>query len=509
MQSSLRASLLGFPGLVIACLAGCSSSSDNPRVADTGTTDGAGADVAADASTGPTLAAPCADSIESIYGDPGPLPAAKGALIKCARDAHLAMPDLQAKLDAAGYKGAKATSGAFTYRVVFRSTRGDGKSTPAATSAVVMLPDAPRAAAMPLTIVSRGSRGQGPLCAASKHDPAAASVNPDLDALELQLVVNGFPIIVPDGPGIVNAGPSVPPPAYFSATDLGQSLLDGAGALRAMLPAQALTDKVLIVGLSEGAANALSALAISGTYGVSGTIAGVVGYSPIWFSQRAWGAELFVADTYPSATQPAASAIVLWYNYTHAELIDGPGAGRKLFVPAKADAAESYARTRCWGQWDDVIALGHDTTSFFDPAFVNAVGAPAAVGSACDAAEPAHSLCTTWLARYDADRPHLTGAAASTPILALFGLKDTFLGQDRFQCVVDRLATDKATVRYCLDKGADHGGITRSQGDYVVHWLAARGLGEPEPAKCALDETANVDAAGKPVPCASLPPNTP
>ena len=75
--------------------------------------------------------------------------------------------------------------------------------------------------------------------------------------------------------------------------------------------------------------------------------------------------------------------------------------------------------------------------------------------------------------------------------------------------MVDRLATDKATVRYCLDKDADHGGITRTKGDYVVHWLAARGLGEAEPAKCALDETGNVDSAGKPVDCAALPPNTP
>lgn len=497
--------------LPLSFLSGCSSSSDAPATTDSGAGGDTGTgDVSGDTpAAGPKLAVACADALDGIYGDPGALPTAKGAIVKCARDAHLTVADVQAKLDAVGYKGGKATSGAYSYRVVFRSNRGDGKNTPVATSAIVFLPETPRAAKMPVTLFARASRGQAPDCAPSKHNAAADSVNPDLDSIEMLLVGNGFPVIVSDGPGLVNPGPSTPLPAYFSATDMGQSVLDSGAALRALVPAETLNDKVLIVGHSEGAADAISSLAIAEKYGVAGTIAGVAAFAPIWFSPRAWGAEFVLAADYPSAKSPAVSGIVLWYNYTHAELFDGPGAGKKLFKADKADAAEKFARTRCWGQWDDVIALGTDTTSFFDPAFVNAVESAASVGADCDTAEPAHTICTTWMARYDADRPHLTGAAATTPILTTFGLKDTFVGQDRYQCTIDRFATDKANLTYCLDKDADHGGITRAKGEYALKWLAAKGLGEAEPTKCELDEKANVDSAGKAIPCAALPPNVP
>jgi hypothetical protein len=275
---------------------------------------------------------------------------------------------------------------------------------------------------------------------------------------------------------------------------------------------------VVIVGHSEGAANALSSLAIADSYGVAGKIAGVVTYAPIWFTPRTWSGSFLLASGYPTMGNEAVTGIVLWYHYTHAELFDGVGTGKTLLASMAddagmniADVASNWAANNCWGQWDPLEGLGHDVTNVFSTQFQNAVSVPAGTGSPCsgDSTPADVATCTKWLAREDADRPHLTGAAATTPIFATFGLKDTFVGQDRFQCGIDRLKTDGANVKWCVSKTADHSMIVSEEAAHVADWIAARTLGAAEPTPCALDETANVDAMGMPIACASLPPNTP
>src|SRR6202011_2483684 len=102
-----------------------------------------------------TLASACTDSIESIYADPGPLPAGNGTIIRCAKEKDISAADLYASAQAnvsrdtgggqnVGYQGKAFTSGAHVYRVLFTTERGDTAKTHGYESARVLIPDTPR-----------------------------------------------------------------------------------------------------------------------------------------------------------------------------------------------------------------------------------------------------------------------------------------------------------------------------------------------------------------------------
>ncbi|HEX7665014.1 MAG TPA: hypothetical protein VF407_10900, partial [Polyangiaceae bacterium] len=112
-----------------------------------------------------------------------------------------------------------------------------------------------------------------------------------------------------------------------------------------------------------------------------------------------------------------------------------------------------------------------------------------------------------WMARYAADRPHLTGTAAQIPILLAYGKKDTAIPPERMACVLDRLKSDGVQLTACLDEAADHSGVVVDEADYVTDWIASQTLGAPAPAKCALDESALTGDDGGAVTCATPPPN--
>jgi dienelactone hydrolase len=477
-------------GLAIAMLAlGCSSSSTTPSDAGTDA-------IAHLPPMEPALA--CADPIDSIYGDPGTLPAEKGAIVKCATDKVITKADLEAAVRADGYKGRPFTSGAKVYRISYRTERGDKAGTAAIGSALVYLPDTPRAASLPIVVLGRGSRGQAAACAASKMDPAADSVNGDLRRLAYPVVGAGYAAIVPDLAGYANFGaPNNPPSAYASAADTGKSTLDGGRALRKLVPA--LLDKVVLVGHSQGGHSVLSSLAVSETYGSAGTIVGVAAYAPLWVSQRSWGALAlpYVAKDYPVDTLPAALSI--WYNYTNAELLDGPGEGKKLFAPAAQAAVEKFVNTQCWGsKYADLTPLGMNPSDLYDTTWRSAVAGPAAGIGDCGG----NPVCDKWIARYLADRPHLTGNAAKVPLLVLYGGIDTTNPPERMKCGLDRLVEDKANMKFCYVASESHGSILDARADYVGDWIASVALGAPAPADCPANESSLAS-----VTCATPPPN--
>src|SRR5207244_566326 len=110
--------------------------------------------------------------------------------------------------------------------------------------------------------------------------------------------------------------------------------LDASRALHKLYPE--LDAKVVLVGHSQGGHSALSALSLGESYGAEAPIVGVALYAPLWLSQRSWGAILepsVALDTYTLAKQPLPNAISIWYHYSQAELLDGPGEGAKLFKP--------------------------------------------------------------------------------------------------------------------------------------------------------------------------------
>ena len=496
-MKSLR--LLSLAPCALVFAAACSESTPDPiqpPPADAGTADAAIPDV-------PEPAMPCGDALAAIYGDPGPLasdPAQRGAVLKCSKDADISKEALQAKLTEVGYKGKPVTSGARVYRVSYRTERGDAASTPSVSSAIVYVPTTPAAAKLPTVIAARGSRGQGPDCAVSKLAAAADSVSSDFYRLAYPLVGAGFALIAPDLAGYANFGAAGNPPSvYAGAADVGRSTLDGGRALKKLFPS--LDDKVVIVGHSQGGHSALASLALVDTYGTSGPIAGVAVYAPLWLSQRTWGAALLSGESGKPGREVGTSsipAVVAWYHYTHAELLDGPGEGKKLFAAGKQDAVKDWVDTACWANYEKLKPLGKETLDLFDPAFAGAVRLAAAGVAQCPDSD---AVCKKWIARYVEDRPHLTGAAAQVPILMLYGGKDTTITPDRMKCSLDRLQEDKTKLTVCYDPERDHSTILDERSGYVSEWIANITTGAPAPAACPGNESQITE------PCATPPPN--
>jgi pimeloyl-ACP methyl ester carboxylesterase len=188
--------------------------------------------------------------------------------------------------------------------------------------------------------------------------------------------------------------------------------------------------------------------------------------------------------------------VAIWYMYTHAELIDGAGKGVAPFKTDKQAGIKAFVDGTCQGNETQgaLDQLGTDITSVYDPNLVSSLANAAALGLPCP-----DDTCTTWKNRMNADRPHFTGNQLQVPILVPYGGKDTTIPADRMACVAERLDADKAKWTLCYDPDAAHTPIVDRQSSYAADWIAARTLGEPEPAACAGQWT-------RPA-CATPPPN--
>ena len=379
----------------LGALGACSESTPDPLVTpDGGGGEGGGA--------GLTPTATCADAVDAIYADPGAVPAdpaSRGNVLKCATDPVVTKDAMQAKLTELGYVGKPLTSNAKVYRVSYVTQRGNAAGTPAVSSAAVYIPETPRADKLPVVIAARGSRGQAPSCAVSKLDPSQAGINGDAFRLVYPLVGQGYAVILTDLAGYANfGGANNPPSAYAQAEDVARSTLDSGRALKKLFPA--LDDKVVLVGHSQGGHSALAALANADTYGTAGPIVGAAVYAPLWLSQRSWGAILYssVGNAFPF-DKSSAGAVSIWYHYTHAELLDGPGEGKKLFKADKADAIEKFVKETCWEDKTAALTpLGTYASDVFDQNFINALAFPATFGNPCEGANA--TVCQRWIDRY-------------------------------------------------------------------------------------------------------------
>ncbi len=455
------------------------------------------------------LGADAKDSIDSIYADPGTLPAydrsQRGVIVKFAKDTDRSVEDLQKLLTTAKYDGPAVTSGATVYRISYRTERGDKNNTGVVASAWLHVPTKPRAewSKLPAVVVSRGTRGQGKECAATKADPTEA--DDSLNVMIASAVGAGFPVITPDLAGYANFGAAGNPPSgYAVAADVAKSTLDATRAIRKILPD--ISPKNLFVGHSQGGHTTLSALALSNDYGVEGEVTGVFVHAPLWLSSRSWGALTnksalsLLGITVQSS--PLTAAIAVWYHYTQAELLDGPGEGVKMFKPEFQAVAKKFVENQCLGDaYPDISSQAVYASDLFDPSFADSVGGMAVYDTACaDAKDPA--VCAKWKARYTGDRPNITGKAAAVPIVVSYGTADATIGADRISCAKDRLEkTDKLAPTWCVEPGKDHGGIVPASSGKATGWFAHWALGEAAPSGCSKDGAAIATA------CNGLPPN--
>ena len=356
-------------------LGACSSSSGGAAGSDASTGGDTGSQV--DAGVGTFLPEiPCTDTDDSVYADPGDVSSkANGTILKCAKDPDLTVDELHAAVDGTdggnlAYSGTAFTSGAHVYRVLYRTERGNGA--PGYSSALVLLPATPRRAwvrSCPV-VSAHGSRGQTGKCAPSHDDPAAAYVEEDFQHQMYPLVGLGFPVIAPDLAGYANfGGANNPPPTYSNRQDVGQSLLDGARALRNLIPSS-LTEQIVITGHSQGGSTALNALSLADTYGAGGVVTAVALYSPLWFSQVGYAGILYsaVQSDFALDAGSAAVPVSLWYHYTESYLLDGPDAALELFNPEAGAAVQSFVDNDCWSaSYPDLQAAGNTPDDFFHP----------------------------------------------------------------------------------------------------------------------------------------------
>jgi pimeloyl-ACP methyl ester carboxylesterase len=485
---------IGITLAVVGMLAACSSDDKKGVVA------------AADA--GPVAvkidpALPAADTVASVYADPGALtkaPENRGKILKLAKEDDFPKEIVQAMLDALGYKGRPVTTGAAVYRVLYQTERGDANGSAGYSSAKLLIPLIPAAevSKLPVTVVLSGTRGQAKGCEASSKDPYA--VDSTLTNAYATLA-QGLPVIFTDMAGYANYGAKGNPPSgYAMSADGGRSTLDAARAVLKIFPQ--FSKQVNLIGHSLGGHTALSALAISESYlGSDAQIAAVGVHAPLWLAQRSWGA-LLDANTAASqgvsvASSPLTAAITAWYHYSHAEILDGEGEGIKLFKPEYQTKVKAFVDGYCLGGEFSSFPAVEYAAEMFVPGFGASIGGVAAgFQSTCPDA-----TCTKWMDRYKADRPAITGAAANVPILITYGDKDTTIPLPRMKCAVETLSKDKATVKFCMKKGLDHSSVVGATAEGIVDFLKSKTIGGAESAMC------DSDASGLTEACSTIPPN--
>ena len=143
-------------------------------------------------------------------------------------------------------------------------------------------------------------------------------------------------------------------------------------------------------------------------------------------------------------------------------------------------------------------------SDLFSPEYAAAIAMPAGLSGDCQG----NALCETWMARFAADRPHLTGTAAQVPILVVYGMADQVIGSGQMACVFERLSQDGASVEACVEPAGDHVNILGTRAEHVAQWIGSRTLGEAAPAACDMDMGTFVDSGGiMMIPCQTPPPN--
>ena len=521
LAPSILALGLCVSGGMVACSAEYSRGPEGSVTSDAGT------------DAGPAIVNPgtlnCGASEADLYGDPGDLSKfGNGDVIKCKDDGVVTAAQLKADLDAIRnetivdqgkptettftntYKGRAPVSDTHVYRVLYKTTRANGSASgaPGYSVATLYLPVKPVGEKLPLVLVARGSRGQAPTCAPSKYAKSAtivetdnkdgAYVQDDYTALVFPLAGAGFAVVATDNAGYspFNYGKaSNLPSGYAQLDDVARSYLDSAKPLKAALGA-ASNDKMVLVGLSQGGHTLLGALEAANTYPVVGPIVGAAAYAPLWYTQRSWGITLNPLSITVAGVLLNKSAGVpgaIWYHYSHAELLDGPGEGVKLFKPGMQAAVKKWFESTCWSRTYAELAAAlpagaqGSSADFFNEDMVAAFNSTnIVVGRSCDGSGN-QALCQKWLDRYKADHPVHTGAAKDIPILLAYGLKDTTIPKERFACVVDKLKEGRSAeqfgkVEYCVNGEAGHGGSVLLESDYVNDWIKAKAYGTAAPA---------------------------
>ena len=365
---------------------------------------------------------PCTDTVASVYADPGDVSGkAKGAILKCAKDKDMtARRPARAAVnvvDDAGdraYSGTPFTSGAHVYRILYRTERGDPKNTPGVLERPACCCPRRRGSEWERrcrpSSRAHGSRGQAAKCAPSLDDPAASVRRGGLPAPGVPAGRLGLPGHRA-GPRRVRQlrrrGQSAAA-AYDDALDVGKSMLDGARAIRKVIPSSVTEQGRHHRPLPGRVHRARGARAGRHLRRSTESIAAVAVYSPLWISQQDLGRASSLEPSHVSASPRARLGAGEHLVPLHAQLpARRPRRGARALRSRQGRApSRRSSNNDCWSaSYPDLRRRGQRarTTSSARPThrrIAYAAVPPRSAAAATAAAEPQASSAR------DVDRPH-------------------------------------------------------------------------------------------------------
>jgi len=220
------------------------------------------------------VVADCSTALTAIYDTPPGLPVMspirRGELVACALEEELTADQVTTRLKAVGIHDVQAT-GVTIYRISYRTER-HGLIDPepyTLGTAWAFVPEVPRPGERPVVIAAHGTVGLSDSCTPSKFPFVA-------DGLPLPWAAAGYVTVAPDYAGMGTAGTQ----GYGDARDTGYSTLDSGRAIRHLFADNALSEKVVVLGHSQGGGAALSAHALDQEYEGAGHVVAAVPFAP-------------------------------------------------------------------------------------------------------------------------------------------------------------------------------------------------------------------------------------
>jgi dienelactone hydrolase len=405
----------------------------------------------------------CTDTIADVYVTPTNLPpmtlATRGDIVRCAQDIVLPLSEVASEVASQGITTVMLTGVNF-YRIEYRTERGNGSA--GASSARVYLPATPAALPLPVIVIGHPTEGLAASCTPSENPTS-------YEDLALPWAGLGYVAIVPDYAGLGNGGVQ----GYLDNRDQAYSLLDGARALRNLLPAGALSDQVLAVGFSQGGGAVLSAQALAPTYGAGGTLAGVIAFAPEWPSRlNSFGyvdqldnpTELTIETGISENVVTVMRTYAYFGNYVGmADVGDGFPAANQAGMDG---AVESLCQTPLGGYLQAAEPLVGD---IFDPTLRTTLLACIAgngLGTGC--VDPGLSFYTFLTNNI------LTADPNGPPLLFVQGLADYIMPPaSEAACNIAKLMADGVTPQVCVDADAQHQTVVARNMDFVLQWALA------------------------------------
>lgn len=411
----------------------------------------------------------CDDLVDSLYLTPAGLPAfdasVRGTLLGCAAVETITAAQLATRL--AGVPGLVFAGGDVRVYVIAYRTEREPRGVGGISTALVYLPEVALSERVPLVVVAHGTLGAADACAPSRfvRDGSGVTMLPAsyLDALFLSFAARGLPVVAPDYAGLGTEGTH----GYFNWLDPARSTLDGARALRALLPADRLDGQTIIYGHSQGGGVALASaglLAETPDLDVRAVVAAAPSYR---VATNVGLVRLAAVPLNPGLR--ITGALMMYSDY--ANLTTDEARWGDAFPPVIRDRIVSELGTHCFIEAG--TALDTPTTGYVPPATIGDLLDPdfSAAVLACADTGACIGLPGAFVARDAANEPHLS--PTSPPALVLASRVDEAGPPGLIGCVAGRLRDEAAPHEVCTVPTGDHLEMVSGTNAYAIEWALA------------------------------------